>query len=488
MATDLDQLIQDADPARNLIVSPPDPAAARARYIHRQPRRKTPSIGAALGAGLAVAVTVAVALIAFTVGGHRISGLSSGRPKPRTGVVLKPTPGPVLARAADPHGGLPWGIELLKVDGQPCVQVGRLDPRRGLGAIGKYGAYHNDGRFHAILAPGLSGIRRPCTQPDANGNVFYNTLAQVVPGSAIPQDRPCGAASEPANQTECSPRDLRTLAYGLLGPDAISITYRRSAAGKPITKPTGRGGAYLIVLPADQPICIAGGSLCKSDPKQITSMSVPSGVIAAVTYRDGHVCHLPARVGFAACFAHGYVAPAANQVAATASLAGDGIAAVKFGAPPAAVTAAVQRLLGSSSSPYKSGGACNYDHTIQWPELSANFKRSRFVGYSYGMYGSLGPPHPPRHRLSLTTTKGLQIGDTLIRGQQLYGQAFKISGANGGTWGVHTPGGEIDGFNWNAKHSSDASPRSVVATIEAGAVGCPAQSPSASTTRLSRRR
>ncbi len=157
-------------------------------------------------------------------------------------------------------------------------------------------------------------------------------------------------------------------------------------------------------------------------------------------------------------------------------LAGDGIGRVRFGASPAAVIAGLKRLLGQPS-PYKPGGACNYDHTIQWPDLSANFERSRFVGYSYGMYGTLGPPHAPRHGLSLATTRGLRVGDTMIRGQRLYGRAFWVNEANGGTWGVHTTHGLIDGFTWGTPKHGAVGPHSVVATIEAGAVGCAALSP-----------
>jgi len=166
------------------------------------------------------------------------------------------------------------------------------------------------------------------------------------------------------------------------------------------------------------------------------------------------------------------------------TLAGDGIAGVRFGASPAAVTVGLRRLLGRPGRPYRPGGACNYDHTIQWADLSANFRRSRFVGYSYGMYGTLGPPHAPRGALPLATVRGLQVGDTMVRGQRLYGGRFGFSQANGGTWGVPTPHGLIDGFTWGTpKHGGaagsggDVGPRSVVATIEAGAVGCPALSP-----------
>jgi len=158
-------------------------------------------------------------------------------------------------------------------------------------------------------------------------------------------------------------------------------------------------------------------------------------------------------------------------------LDGDGIGRVTFGASPGAVITGLKGLLGRPSSPYKRGGACDYDHTIQWGELTVNFQRSRFVGYSYGMYGTLRPPRPPRHGVSLATDRGLRVGDMMIRGQRLYGRAFSISEANGGTWYVHTARGLIAGFAWGNPKHGDIAPHLLVATIEAGAVGCAALSP-----------
>ena len=84
---------------------------------------------------------------------------------------------------------------------------------------------------------------------------------------------------------------------------------------------------------------------------------------------------------------------------------------------------------------------------------------------------------PPARDQALATRRGLRIGDTLARGRQLYGRAFTMSPAQGGTWGVRTAGGRIDGYAWGAPKDGAVSPQSVVATVDAGDVGCPAVSP-----------
>ena len=167
-------------------------------------------------------------------------------------------------------------------------------------------------------------------------------------------------------------------------------------------------------------------------------------------------------------------------------LGADGIGAVKFGASPAAMRAAVDSLLRQPGGAYARGGSCGLDHQIQWwddrtanglPLLTVYFRRSKFAGYQYGEYGTLTAPRLPAQGLALATTRGLRIGDTLARGRDLYGRAFAISAAQGGTWGVRTAGGVIVGYAWGTPKHGAVSPRSVVATIDAGDVGCPALSP-----------
>ena len=69
-----------------------------------------------------------------------------------------------------------------------------------------------------------------------------------------------------------------------------------------------------------------------------------------------------------------------------------------------------------------------------------------------------------------------QWRSTLARGQQVYGGAFHLSTAQGGSWSTRTAAGCIDGYAFG---NPDARPARFVPveTIDAGNVGCPALSP-----------
>ena len=87
------------------------------------------------------------------------------------------------------------------------------------------------------------------------------------------------------------------------------------------------------------------------------------------------------------------------------------------------------------------------------------------------------PPRPPLHGIELATGRGLRLGDTLARGRGLYGRAFRLSAAQGGSWSEGMGSGRLRGYAWGRPKHGDVSWQSVVATIDAGNVGCPAVSP-----------
>jgi hypothetical protein len=157
------------------------------------------------------------------------------------------------------------------------------------------------------------------------------------------------------------------------------------------------------------------------------------------------------------------------------ALAGDGIADVKFGASPAAVTTTLTRLLGAASDAYYPDGTCGADHAISWPGLLIFFRNGRFVGYEYGT--DVAPAQMQVQAPVLTTTTGLRIGDSVAQARRLYGAGFRISTAQGGSWSVATPSGRIEGIARGATRHGDIDPRSEIANIDAGVVGCPATAP-----------
>ena len=209
----------------------------------------------------------------------------------------------VAANAPDPGGGLPWGLRLIqKRPLAACLEIGRVRDDR-IGALGQDGSYGNDGRFHPI--PVTQNF--PCDRTDASGNLFVDVFEQKVVASATfgGHGPGCIASPPPARGLRhrplprvatCPPRDLRNIAYGVLGPDAVSITYTNG--GRQRTVPTGPDGAYIVVLPPTAQTCTIGGPLggrgCLLSSGETTAGQLESGVITAVRYRDGHVCRLPA--------------------------------------------------------------------------------------------------------------------------------------------------------------------------------------------------
>jgi hypothetical protein len=185
----------------------------------------------------------------------------------------------------------------------------------------------------------------------------------------------------------------------------------------------------------------------------------------------------------------GRVSAAGRAAAHTTTLdvlRADGIAGVHFGASPAALRRALEALVGQRGGSYSRGGSCGLDHEITWrdgrttsgePELIAYFRRSAFAGYQFGDPQLVGAPHRPPGGWTLATIQGLRLGDTLAHGRRVYGRAFAISTAQGGSWSVRVAGGRLVGYAWGRPKYGDVSWQSVVATIDGGDVGCAALTP-----------
>jgi hypothetical protein len=238
-------------------------------------------------------------------------------------------------RVADVGGEPPWGMRVVRTSrGLACVDVGRVGFGR-VGTLGRDGAFGNDGLFHPFSDNYESGS--PCVTPDARGNAFlgvseYGVPASALFGSATSTPLGCSAPASllglPARarlrierrqqsltprdreQPACARSELRDVFYGLLGPDAVSVTHETPSGGLVTTPTSGPDGAYLVVLPY-QPdlngVRFGGGSRLNY------GAGVGPGAIRAVHYRDGHTCRLPApsapRARFANCPAVGYVSP-----------------------------------------------------------------------------------------------------------------------------------------------------------------------------------
>ena len=265
----------------------------------RRPRVRWLTFGAdRVVIALAAAVAVAVAVIAVIF-------LHHSSPAPATTPVAVGTVR-IAAHAPDPGGGLPWGLRTIQTgQHQACLRIGRLQSG-AIGMLGQDGAFGNDRRFHPI--PIHQNF--PCAGTDANGHLFLNVFDQEIPASAAsgtttgcrPTQPPARAVAHLPKVARssirrfptCPTRDLRNIAFGVLGPEAISVTYTLN--GRTITEPTGPDGAYIAIVPGTTTSCTVQGAgrACASGGGEITTGTLQSGVITSVRYRDGQVCRLAA--------------------------------------------------------------------------------------------------------------------------------------------------------------------------------------------------
>ena len=287
-----------------------------------------------LAVGLSVGVTIIVLIVALGLGEHHAStGAavphvlplgSSLNPSGPTGVIASSVR--LAAVVPDPDGSGPaWGIKTYRIQGdQTCFQVGREQSGQ-IGAVGAFGSFGDDGRFHPFTFSDVGF--GTCVPNDAHQHAFDNVAYANAPASAsgepcptfargLPSQLPARVRARLTAQThaaDCEPRNQRLVAFGLLGPDATSVTYR-TAHGTATTRTHGPDGAYLIVEPADPAIC--GGHCDYSGGGSGTAMRLPIGLIATITYRDAPACHGPqpthnglTLLRFDHCRYVGYVAP-----------------------------------------------------------------------------------------------------------------------------------------------------------------------------------
>jgi hypothetical protein len=185
-------------------------------------------------------------------------------------------------RVADPAGGPPWGLRIVTTSrGLACLQVGRVVGNE-LGVLGQDGVERNDGRFHPLPVATASTPLSPCQIPDGAGR-FFAGVDRLTYASGDSSERSCrGRDRRSKARTRCPAADERRIAYGLLGPQAASVTF---VDGSKLDLNT-REGAYLSVRPG------------KGEPA-VTSMGggpaidIFGAAVARIDYRDGTYCPEP---------------------------------------------------------------------------------------------------------------------------------------------------------------------------------------------------
>ncbi|MGA9876881.1 MAG: hypothetical protein WBQ21_13855 [Solirubrobacteraceae bacterium] len=200
-------------------------------------------------------------------------------------------------RTADPAGGLPWGMRIIHTTrGLICVQIGRVHDGQ-LGQLGVDGAFHDDGRFHALPADAL---------PDD----LRNGEGWMAGNCASPGDTYAGdsvglalSAASSLGQSSRVPADRREVSFGLLGVHAVSITYREGS--KVRTEPVLPGlGAYLIVqrYTSGRPLGSVSETDGRDEPGNYSGPAGPNGALTAITYNyAGRTCVDRGNLRMASC-------------------------------------------------------------------------------------------------------------------------------------------------------------------------------------------
>lgn len=243
-------------------------------------------------AALALILLALVAVLG--AGSSRDRGHSSPGPEALVATSVR-----LLAlRVPDPRGGPPWGMRLVTTaQGLLCAQVGRV-LHGELGQLGLDGAFHDDGRFHALAPEDLPEVRAQGAQSDADCVAPKETFAGEIDGL----DR--NAVENPQSNT-IALSGRREISYGLLGPHAVAVSYRSGT--RMFTHPVLGGlGAYLVVLQAKRNRYLGStGAAPGSDYADDLDPAGPTGSLVAITYRYGSTvcrddgneaiarCHLP---------------------------------------------------------------------------------------------------------------------------------------------------------------------------------------------------
>lgn len=246
------------------------PARARLR------RLRVPAL--ALGALLASG-TIALAASDLILTGSPVapsdqhsSSVGNGVPAPGASELLP-------LRVSDPEGGLPWGMRVVHTTrGKLCLQIGRVKEGE-LGELGVDGAFNDDGRFHPLPASALPSLARDGQQPAGDANTSCNLTGEAVVAQNTGLDRSAAGLPSRAHVAIAHRRDVY---FGVLGPDAVSVSY--VAGDGRHTEPVVPGsGIYLIVQP------MASGEQVGTGATAIGTYgdAVPSLPLTAIAYRIG---------------------------------------------------------------------------------------------------------------------------------------------------------------------------------------------------------
>lgn len=297
------RVLDELEAELELVVASAASAASGQRDARdaRESRRRRPTRASrrlAL-AGAFVLLILAGATIALAATGVILTGAPVAVPASLTptGGAGLPLPGQsrlLSLRVPDPTGGPPWGMRVVHTTrGLVCVQIGRVEDGQ-LGELGTDGVYDDDGLFHPLRAgvlptyaggaaeSGAMSERGSCVLAYGDVSASNEAWGSAVAAEFSGADE--NAAFESA-RSGAAAAHRREVAYGILGPHAVSVTYRAANGLRtiPVVPPVG---AYLIVQPD------RAASRSSEGHGQAPGTDTPGegpgtvGALAKITYED----------------------------------------------------------------------------------------------------------------------------------------------------------------------------------------------------------
>ncbi len=166
--------------------------------------------------------------------------------------------------------------------GRRVSQLGRVQNGQ-IGQLGIDGAFNDDGRFHPLLPRVLPNYT------DGYAEINCVLDGQVQLGASSGMDRSAESGILP-RKIKPTPDDLRSVLFGVLGPHAVSVTYRER--GRTVTRPVSPGtGAFIIVQPVRSvPRMLGPGGWVTGwvSARAVGVVPPPTGALTAITFRFGN--------------------------------------------------------------------------------------------------------------------------------------------------------------------------------------------------------
>lgn len=163
---------------------------------------------------------------------------------------------------------------------------------------------------------------------------------------------------------------------------------------------------------------------------------------------------LASRVGFGSGAAVGSQSAGRSPLGDPIQLLGDGLGSIRFGTNEAHAVSQLNAFFGIKRGVLwaekgvlheMSGDDCHLDAVWAVPELSVYFSGQHFVGYTTRYLRLVATQIQAGIHAEFQGDGGLRLTDTVRQARLLYGGAFKVYGARGGSWSVATRSGTLTG-------------------------------------------